>query len=650
MTLILLAASLLGICTAQVHGLARARQALAERDILSAVPESYSVAPIQTDPVISCMGNDCDTSSAQTIDYTCDNARHDIAAADGNQNFNIICDVDYAGQNIYPFILAGSFKTCFGHCREYNEDHNDTQCMGFVYAPERASGADDCYLKSSVNEPASATVHLVGATLAASSSSFVPSATGLSAGDTESNDDSPAQPQIAHMTVKEVKDLGSSTNNPTNQYVSHSPYQPLKLSADLTVPGVNLDLISDYSLAKDTGSWKSKDFVIKPVIKDMSTTPVISRDGGKGGVVNGTNIFLFCDTSIHSNGQFVAFVSSSVATDEDMNGLQDKSLTLVDHIGEWQDDVGRMRGFAPMTDGEEAYNKAVSGDGARYAVWPESAPIALNSSTSLIYASLVYDEVDMNNQENYNLTYFGNTLLETRVDPKFGPYADRVLPQLFHEGQIPFGSLAGFRAWGKEGKGGNDGEIMLFGKAPDHKVPGVYAAKTNCHDYKNLDSYTYWNGHEWTNTMPNPDQTEASFFNEYVVDLDMVYNPKANTFIMIYTVFPPDNKFYYRELLPYPGTLNGVFPPYESYGDDHWADTIVSGKWDGEASLLYQVKDPPVGTMYAGGIHAGYFGDEDITNGGNSILLTWTEHTGKEGPEGYAHRVARARIHYGGTP
>ena len=115
----------------------------------------------------------------------------------------------------------------------------------------------------------------------------------------------------------------------------------------------------------------------------MKTVPSLSRDGGKGGMVNGTNVFLFCDTAVFSDGDFVAFVSSSIATDEDMNGLKDEPLTLVDHIGEWQDDVGRMRGFAPMTAGEEAYNKAVSGEGYRYAVWPESSPITLNSSTSL---------------------------------------------------------------------------------------------------------------------------------------------------------------------------------------------------------------------------------------------------------------------------
>ena len=618
---------------------------------MSSVPEPFSVSPIQNNPVSPCTSSSCVTATADPYLYTCDNARRDLPSTFGGNAFDVICEVDFAGHDIYPFILTGSYKECFHYCADYNEANNDTQCVGFVYAPERSAGADNCYLKSSVHQPTSASIHLVGGVLATSTTMNLPSATAATfADDTASSDHSPSKPQILSISVKEVKELGSSINKPTKQYVSHVPDLPMKLSADLTVPGLNLDLIHDYHLADDTGVWSSKDFAIKPNIKEMKAMPSLARDGGKGGIVNGTNVFLFCDTAVFSDGDFVAFVSSSIATDEDMNGLKDQSLTLVDHIGEWQDDVGRMRGFVPMTAGEEAYNKAVSGEGYRYAVWPESSPITLNSSTSLIYASLVYDEVNMNDQENYNLTYFGNTLLETRLDPTFGPYADRVVPQLYNGDVIPFGSLAGFRAWGKEGPGGNDGEIMLFGKASDPDQPGVYAAKTNPHDFRDLSSYTYWNGHDWTQTAPNPGQTEASIFKESVVDFDMVYMPKAYTFMMIYTVYPPDNKFYYRELLPHPGTDNGAYPPYGPSGDDHWADTIVTGKWDADATCLHTVPDPAVGSMYAGGVHSGYFGDEDLTNGGDSILLAWTEHTGKEGPEGYAHKSARARINFAGGP
>ena len=80
----------------------------------------------------------------------------------------------------------------------------------------------------------------------------LPSATAATAADDNGSGDHSciAKPQILSITVKEVKELGSSTNKPTKQYVSHVPEQPMKLSADLTVPGLNLDLIHGYILAR----------------------------------------------------------------------------------------------------------------------------------------------------------------------------------------------------------------------------------------------------------------------------------------------------------------------------------------------------------------------------------------------------------------
>jgi hypothetical protein len=424
----------------------------------------------------------------------------------------------------------------------------------------------------------------------------------------------------------------------------------MKLATDLTQPGVNAALVNDYSIATDTGAWSSEDFVVKATIAHMKTTPHLSRDGGKGAIVNGTNVFVFCDTGIYSDGEFVGFVSSSVATDQDMNGLQDKSLTLVDHLGEWQDDVGRMRGFAPMTDGEEAYNKAVSGDGYRYAVWPESAPIPLNSTTSLLYASLVYDQVNMDHQDEYNLTYFGNTLLEVKVDPVYGPYAVRLVPQMYSKQDIPFGSAGGFRAWGQQGVGSNDGEIILFGKGYDPRFPGVFVAKTNPQDFTNASSYLYWNHGAWRDEGPNIRLTEDTvILNKSVLDFDIVYSPKAKTFIMIYLVYPPDNTFYWRQLYPEHDMTTGVLPPYMPRGDVHWADKIVTGKWDTVDNVLYKAPQPARGFIYAGGVHAGYFGDDDITNGGEAVLISWTEHTGQPGESsesGYAHMTIRVNFNF----
>lgn len=82
------------------------------------------------------------------------------------QDYAVICDVDFPAQNIYPFALAGSFEACMAQCESHNEKNidSDIRCVGFVFAPERIHYSDDCYLKSSLDSPSSATISLIGAT------------------------------------------------------------------------------------------------------------------------------------------------------------------------------------------------------------------------------------------------------------------------------------------------------------------------------------------------------------------------------------------------------------------------------------------------------------------------------------------------------
>jgi hypothetical protein len=82
------------------------------------------------------------------------------------QKYTITCDVDFPAQNIYPFVLAGSFEECMKQCESFNAKNSAgrVRCEGFVFAPERILFSDDCYLKSSLNHPSSATIYLIGAT------------------------------------------------------------------------------------------------------------------------------------------------------------------------------------------------------------------------------------------------------------------------------------------------------------------------------------------------------------------------------------------------------------------------------------------------------------------------------------------------------
>lgn len=275
-----------------------------------------------------------------------------------------------------------------------------------------------------------------------------------------------APEQITIPTVSNTQMHGPSENNPTTQYVDHPPASPIKLASSILMPGINTDLISGYSIAGDTGTLINSRSEV--TFSDLSVIPHLSRDGGKGGEINGTHIFIFCDTAGFTtsnathNGIMVSFVSSSVAVDSGMNGLDGNALSLVDEIGEWQDNVGRLRGYAPMTTGEEAFNVNLSGNGYRYAIWPETSLIPLNATHSIQYASLVYDAVDMATQAA-NFTTLGNTLLTVWVDPLYGPVAQRTVNQLFDENEVPWGSVGGIRSWGSQGVGSPDGMVYAFG-------------------------------------------------------------------------------------------------------------------------------------------------------------------------------------------
>lgn len=185
-------------------------------------------------------------------------------------------------------------------------------------------------------------------------------------------------------------------------------------------------------------------------------------------MVNGEHLFVFCDTGSYStttsssNGNFLGFVSSSVATDVGMKGLTGGALNLQDGIGEWSDSTGRMRGFAPLTEGEVAYNQVMQGQGQRYAVWPEADIIPLDATTGIMYAPIVYDNVNELTKLT-TFTYTGATLLTITAGGKGGPIAQRGVEKIFQQNEIEWGCSGGIRSWGPAGIGGNDGSVYLFG-------------------------------------------------------------------------------------------------------------------------------------------------------------------------------------------
>ena len=453
-----------------------------------------SVAPSATAASLCPTRNGTSYTSNSFIDYT------------------IACDMDYA-DNIQPFHLVSSFGGCLQKCDAYNYNHGGVICVAAIFVFDRVNDLDDCYLKSSLNNlvvptasvqggvrkgfaksssPVSSSSHTLssgstpsqsslisnglppssspsGTTQPSSKSSSATSATfsvsattATKVGVTYSTGTSVIAPVVASSHLQ-----GPTVNQPTSQYINMQHGNGITLSQSLLVPGVNGDLTTGYDLSPLTGVLQVN-ISTQSMLTPLKGSPHLSRDGGRGGYVNGQHLFIFCDTGSYttptfsSDGIFLAFVSSSVAIDVGMNGLSGNALHLQDGIGEWSDDVGRMRGFAPLTLGEFAYNQAMQGNGQRYAVWPESSLIPLDAETSLMYAPIVYDSVNMATRDAV-FTYTGSTLLTITAGGHGGPVAQRAVGKIFDQNEVEYGCGGGIRSWGPSGIGGADGKVYVFG-------------------------------------------------------------------------------------------------------------------------------------------------------------------------------------------
>jgi hypothetical protein len=268
-------------------------------------------------------------------------------------------------------------------------------------------------------------------------------------------------------SVRGSKLQGSSSNDPSSQYVQWKDPQDAKLPSDLLVPGVNGNLTTEYGISEDTGILEMNS-TTEDLVANINGVPHISRDGGKGGYLNGQKLFIFCDSGSYSGvtkdtlGTFLGFVSSSVAIDKGSHAKFGKPIVIEDGVAQWSDNNGRMRGFSPLTEGEQSYNLVMQGAGHRYAIWPESSLISYNATMAIIYAPIVYLNVDMTTK-SYAYTYTGSTLLAITAQAQGGPIANRIVSKLFDQDEVEWGTIGGIRSWGPSGVGGNDGMVYVLG-------------------------------------------------------------------------------------------------------------------------------------------------------------------------------------------
>lgn len=436
-----------------------------------------------------------------TANSVCPAGNGTTYTSDAGIVYQIICNTDFP-DNDYPFQLVDSFAGCVQKCDAYNYNAHHVQCLAAVFIASRNEDANDCYLKSSIDDPTQSTLQIQGAirigyasssaktssiSSITSSSSSAAGATSTSSvsspGVTYASSDSIITPKVAGSHLQ-----GPSHNAPSSQYFDIQEPAGITLAKTLLTTGVNSDLSTGYPISSETGVLEVNAST-QSQLSPLTDTPHLSRDGGKGGMLNGEHLFIFCDTGSYSpptsttNGNFLGFVSSSVAIDVGMNGLSGKTLDLQDGVGEWSDNVGRMRGFAPLTTGEMAYNEALQGNGQRYAIWPESSIIPLDATTAVIYAPIVYDNVNMATKAAV-FTYTGSTLLTITAGGKGGPVAERTVRKIFDQDEVEWGCAGGLRSWGASGIGGDDGSVYLFGNV----AGGLLVARTSAATVGDRDS------------------------------------------------------------------------------------------------------------------------------------------------------------------
>jgi len=404
----------------------------------------------------------------------CPSSNGTTFTSDAGVSYQTICNINIPAQDL-PFQSVDNFTACVAACDSINTQAGQNRCLAAIFTPNRVNEADDCYLKYATNQATTVTTPVEGAILVPNSNNPAAAVMSTSSGSAinYASGNSVIKPSIAYSQLH-----GPTQNHPTSQYIHYVAPRDLTLATNLLTVGIEGDLSIDYPISMDTG-YLLLNTTTEPLLSPLTDTPHLSRDGGKGGFLDGTHMFIFCDTGSYStttdntNGNFLGFVSSSVATDTGMNALYGNAINLEDGIGGWSDNVGRMRGFSPLTQGEQSYNIVMQGNGQRYAIWPESSIIPLNSQSALLYAPIVYDNVDPTTRAAV-FTYTGATLLTLSAGNQAGPVATRTVDRLFEETEVEWGCVGGIRSWGPSGIGGNDGSLYIFGNVRG----GILLAKT----------------------------------------------------------------------------------------------------------------------------------------------------------------------------
>jgi len=138
--------------------------------------------------------------------------------------------------------------------------------------------------------------------------------------------------------------------------------------------------------------------------------------------------------------------------------------------------------------------------------------------------------------------------------------------------------------------------------------------------------YQFHTGSGWSVGAPASDST-AYFIQGSFMDVDLFYSPRHLTFIITYMNNHGDSTIYWRYLQ----APMALLPPYAG-GDPTFdlVESITRYGWSDEQVLITTGTGLNGAYTYAAGAHLGYFGSNDLANGGKMLLMSWTAPTGQD--------------------
>lgn len=160
---------------------------------------------------LSSMLTPTSSTASPTATSVCPASNGTTFTSGGSKPYQVICNVDFPA-DIFPFQMVQSYNECVSACDAYNTKVGSNRCVAALFVPQRLHDEDDCYLKSSLDHPTTASVSIQGALLVTSASSSTTGSTSTSSStSTSTGSVLSSESQMSHSKVASSTSSSSST-------------------------------------------------------------------------------------------------------------------------------------------------------------------------------------------------------------------------------------------------------------------------------------------------------------------------------------------------------------------------------------------------------------------------------------------------------